>query len=62
MALHAAGCFDAQAAVRLARQRGLAMRDVARGAEDAMLAVQLDVESVRAMLAKSISKAVIGNG
>lgn len=46
MALHAAGCFDAQTALSIARCRGEAMSQAAAANEGAMLAVQASAEAL----------------
>ena len=50
VALHAAGCYDAPALIRLARRRGELMRD-ASDEPGAMLAVAAGVEQVTALIA-----------
>ena len=50
MALHAGGAFDFATALRIARQRGELMRDAAQQ-PGAMLAMALDTERVRELLA-----------
>ena len=53
VALHAAGCYDALALIRLARRRGELMRDASDASDEpgAMLAVAAGVEQVTALIA-----------
>ncbi|TDD61686.1 SDR family oxidoreductase [Kribbella antibiotica] len=50
VALHAAGSFDAEALVRLARRRGELMRDADADAAGGMLAAQCSIEDVMVVL------------
>ena len=60
MALHAAGVFELETALGLARARGLAMRDAA-GEPGAMLALTETLERVRALLTEHAPELVIAN-
>lgn len=61
-ALHAAGVFDAQTAIRTAAFRGQAMERAARGIESAMVAVMgLDRASLEDVCTKTPGTAVIAN-
>ncbi|MEO1224429.1 MAG: beta-ketoacyl synthase N-terminal-like domain-containing protein, partial [Pseudomonadota bacterium] len=61
IALHAAGVFDAEAAVAVARDRGLAMAAAAEGHDSGMLAVLAGIDTVEAALRASGCDAVIAN-
>ena len=61
VALHAAGVFDAEAAIAVARDRGSAMAAAAEGHESGMLAVLAGIDTVEAALRSSGSDAVIAN-
>ncbi|WP_207954714.1 type I polyketide synthase [Saccharopolyspora elongata] len=51
VALHVAGCYDAETLIRLARKRGELMRDAAT-AQGAMLAVAGSIDDVRSIVAE----------
>ncbi len=59
-ALHAAGAFDAETLLRLARARGESMRNAAT-TPGTMTAVSTDIEVVRTVLAELGNQAVIAN-
>jgi len=61
VALHAAGVFDAEAAIAVAKDRGSAMAAAAEGHESGMLAVLAGIDTVEAALRSSGSDAVIAN-
>jgi acyl transferase domain-containing protein/NADP-dependent 3-hydroxy acid dehydrogenase YdfG len=61
MALHAAGAFDGDTALDLARARGLAMAQAASGIAGAMLSVSASRAAVEAYLKSGTNETVIAN-
>ena len=61
MALHAAGAFDAAAAVCIARERGRLMAEAGQGTEGAMTSLSLPAEEVEALITRSGAAVRIAN-